>query len=102
MTSRRPIITTLFATLLFCVLTVAVPASAQAEDSDSPDSSTSDEASRPDDREWRYDTYYIFPLTRHMPDSELPLGGQIALYPFAFVIDLVQWPFGVLVGLGGE
>ena len=44
--------------------------------------------------EWEYDTYYIFPLTRHMPDSELPMAGQIALYPLAFIIDLGQWPIG--------
>ena len=53
-------------------------------------------------RGWEYDTYYIFPLTRHMPDSELPLAGQIALYPLAFIIDLGQWPFGALAGLAGK
>jgi hypothetical protein len=54
-----------------------------------------------DDR-WEYDPYYIFPLTRHMPDSELPLAGQIILYPIGFMIDLVQWPLGALAGLGGK
>jgi hypothetical protein len=62
--------------------------------SDSEDSEMSDE--------WEYDTYYIFPLTRHMPDSELPMAGQIALYPLAFVIDLGQWPIGALCGLAGK
>jgi hypothetical protein len=52
--------------------------------------------------DWEYDPYYIFPLTRHMSDSELPLAGQIALYPFAFVIDVVQWPVGALAGLAGK
>lgn len=51
---------------------------------------------------WEYDPYYIFPLTRHMADTELPVAGQVVLYPFAFVIDLVQWPFGALAGLGGK
>jgi hypothetical protein len=102
MASKKAIVTTLLASLLFSLLIVA--GSAQAEDSDAnnTDSEMNDEADRPGDQEWRYDTYYIFPLTRHMPDSELPMAGQIALYPFAFVIDCVQWPFGLLVGLGGE
>jgi hypothetical protein len=51
---------------------------------------------------WEYDPYYIFGLTRHMSDSGLPLAGQIALYPFAFVIDLGQWPIGALAGLAGK
>jgi hypothetical protein len=51
---------------------------------------------------WEYDPYYIFPLTRHMPDSELPLAGQIVLYPIAFIIDLGQWPLGALAGLAGK
>ena len=51
---------------------------------------------------WEFDPYYIFPLTRHMSDSELPLAGQIALYPLAFFIDLIQWPFGTLAGLAGK
>ena len=52
--------------------------------------------------DWEYDPYYVFPLTRHMPDSELPMAGQIALYPVAFVIDLIQWPIGALAGLAGK
>jgi hypothetical protein len=51
---------------------------------------------------WEYDPYYIFPLTRHMSDTELPMAGQIVLYPFAFMIDLVQWPLGTLAGLAGK
>jgi len=102
MASRRMIVTALLASFSFFLLTVV--SSAQTEDTARPDydSEMHDEADRTGDQEWRYDTYYIFPLTRHMPDSELPMAGQIALYPFAFLIDLVQWPFGLLVGLGGE
>jgi len=51
---------------------------------------------------WEYDPYYIFPLTRHMPDTELPLAGQIILYPIGFLIDLAQWPLGALAGLAGK
>lgn len=102
MTAKRTIVTTLLASSLIILLVTAGPV--LAEDSDSPDtdSETIDETNPTDHDGWRYGTYYIFPLTRHMPDSELPVAGQIALYPFAFAIDLVQWPFGVLVGLGGD
>jgi hypothetical protein len=51
---------------------------------------------------WEYDSYYIFPLTRHMSDSGLPTAGQYALYPFAFVIDLGSCPLGALAGLAGK
>lgn len=95
MALKRTIFTTLLASLSSLLLVVAEPALAE-------NSEATDETGHSQDQGWRYDTYYIFPLTRHMPDSELPMAGQIALYPFAFAIDLVQWPFGVLVGLGGE
>jgi hypothetical protein len=102
MTSKRTIVTALLASSLIILLISAGPV--LAEDSTSPDtnSEANDETDQTDHDGWRYDTYYIFPCTRHMPDSDLPMAGQIALYPFAFAIDLVQWPFGVLVGLGGE
>jgi hypothetical protein len=102
MASKRTIVTTLLASLLLLLLTVAGPVQAEDSGATNADSEMNDEADQAGDQGWRYDTYYIFPLTRHMPDSELPMAGQIALYPFAFVIDLVQWPFGALVGLGGE
>ncbi len=77
-------------------------ASADAEDFDeSTERSRYVEEERSPDG-WEYDPYYIFPLTRHMSDSGLPRGGQIALYPLAFVIDLGQWPFGGLAGLAGK
>jgi hypothetical protein len=102
MASKRTIVTTLLASLSSLLLVVAEPVLAENSDAPTADSEAIDETDQTDDEGWRYDTYYIFPLTRHMPDSELPMAGQIALYPFAFAIDLVQWPFGVLVGLGGE
>jgi hypothetical protein len=52
--------------------------------------------------EWRYNTYYIFPLVRHMPDSGLPKWGQWVTYPFAAIIDLGQLPVGALGGLFGD
>jgi len=72
------------------------------ESADGPEAS--DEAMRKatGETEWRYDTYYLFPLTRHMPDSGLPLYGQIMLYPLSAAIDLVQLPIGALAGLAGE
>jgi hypothetical protein len=51
---------------------------------------------------WEYDPYYVFPLTRHMSDSGLPVAGQYALYPLAFVLDLASWPVGALAGLAGK
>jgi len=102
MTSKRTIVTTLLATSLIILVVTAGPVLAEDATSPNTDFEAIDETDQTDNDGWRYDTYYIFPLTRHMPDSELPMAGQIALYPFAFAIDLVQWPFGVLVGLGGE
>ena len=102
MTSKRTIVTTLLATSLIILVVTAGPVLAEDATSPNTDFEAIDETDQTDNDGWRYDTYYIFPLTRHMPDSELPMAGQIALYPFAFAIDLVQWPFGALVGLGGE
>jgi hypothetical protein len=55
-----------------------------------------------EDDGWRYCTYYILPLTRHMQDSGLPLVGQIFLYPLAAAFDIAQLPVGALAGLAGE
>ena len=52
--------------------------------------------------EWHYNTYYIFPLVRHMSDSELPQYGQYLCYPLAAALDIAQFPAGVLGGLLGE
>ena len=100
MPSKSTIITTLSAGMW--VLLMAGLAPAAKADSHERDSESTYAYSDPEDEGWRYDTYYIFPLTRHMPDSELSLGVQIALYPLAFAIDLGQWPFGAIAGLGGE
>ena len=102
MTSKRAIVTTLLASSLVILLAAAGPGLAEDSDLPNTESVAIDETDQTENHGWRYATYYIFPLTRHMPDSELPMAGQIALYPFAFAIDLVQWPFGALVGLGGE
>ena len=100
MPSKRTIITTLMASLS-ALLVVSLAPAAQA-DSHAKRSTSTYASANPGHQGWRYDTYYIFPLTRHMPDSELSLGVQIALYPLAFAIDLGQWPFGAIAGLGGE
>ena len=52
--------------------------------------------------EWRYNTYYILPLLRHMPDSGLPKWGQWMTYPFAAIIDVAQLPVGAIGGLFGD
>ena len=84
----------------FCLIAGAAPAADPMDDVSSHESEIMMEEKYDD--VWDYDPYYIFPLTRHMSDSGLPLAGQIALYPFAFVIDLGQWPIGALAGLAGK
>jgi hypothetical protein len=61
-----------------------------------------DAGDRGGDRAWRYDTYYLFPLTRHMGEAEIPLPCRIPLYPFAVAVDTVQLPFGAIAGLFGD
>ena len=60
------------------------------------------EASATEAAGWKYNTAYIFPLTRHMKDSALPKYGQYAAYPLAVVLDIAQFPIGALGGLLGE
>ena len=69
-----------------------------------PQTTVDRESSAPEygDSKWRYNTYYIFPLTRHVGDSELPSYGQYAVYPLAVALDLAQLPIGLLGGLLGE
>jgi hypothetical protein len=57
---------------------------------------------REDRREWRYDTYYLFPLTRHMDEAGIPPACRIPLYPFTVAFDLFQLPFGAIAGLFGD
>jgi len=61
-----------------------------------------DAGDRGGDRPWRYDTYYLFPLTRHMDEAEIPWLCRIPLYPFAVAVDTVQLPFGAIAGLFGD
>ena len=78
-------------------------ASSSAEDAQTePVSAQNESQSGSGDEEWRYNTYYIFPQTRHMKDTSLPKYGQYALYPLAAVCDVVQLPIGALAGLLGE
>ncbi len=93
----------LCAALLFGLTTSSKLMAAEPEPSSDRSGSYAEVASEePREDGWEYDTYYIFPLTRHMPDSGLPFGAQIVLYPLAFSLDLVQWPVGVLSGLAGK
>ncbi len=65
------------------------------------DTSATQSSALPGD-EWSYGTYYIYPLTRHMDESDIPQTCRYALYPIAAVLDTVQLPFGALAGLFGE
>lgn len=67
-----------------------------------PAAAPSDAPNPGEDDGWRYCTYYILPLTRHMQDSGLPLAGRIFLYPLAAAFDVAQLPVGVLAGFAGE
>jgi len=83
-------------------LFASAEASAIKDPYDASTAGSGDRVAGADVEGWEYDPYYIFPLTRHMSDSELPMAGQVVLYPFAFMIDLVQWPLGTLAGLAGK
>jgi len=84
-----------------CLLATSA-ASAPADSYDGYPDRSGDAAEETYDGSWEYDPYYIFGLTRHMSDSDLPRAGQIALYPLAFIIDMVAWPMGALGGLAGK
>jgi hypothetical protein len=79
----------------------AAGAGYETGDSGEPDAAA-DAGDRGVDRPWRYDTYYLFPLTRHMDEAEIPRGCQIPLYPFTVAIDIAQLPFGAIAGLFGD
>ena len=51
---------------------------------------------------WGYGTDYLFPLTRSLTDSEVPLWGKIPVYPLAVIFDLAQLPLGAIGGLWGS
>ena len=88
--------------VMLVALIAAAPASAEGGRSDEATSSSGSASASGHDEAWQYDPYYIFPLTRHMSDSGLPLWAQVPLYPIGFAIDLVQWPVGALAGLAGQ
>jgi len=110
MNSRRQA-TGLSATTIMWVLTLTLgagcllastEASAIKDPYDASAAGSDERVAAEDIDDWEYDPYYIFPLTRHMSDTELPIAGQVVLYPFAVMIDLVQWPLGALAGLAGK
>ncbi len=87
------------------VATAALFLGASASAKETQDAGTTDrgvQSSATDDKGWRYNTEYLFPLSRQMSDSELPKYGQYALYPLAAALDLLQFPIGALGGLLGE
>ena len=52
--------------------------------------------------EWRYGTYYLYPLTRHMAESGISQAWRCTLYPLTAVLDTAQLPLGALAGLFGD
>jgi hypothetical protein len=56
----------------------------------------------PLDDGWKYDTYYLYPLTRHIDESGVTNNWRYALYPITVVMDTAQLPFGALAGLFGD
>ena len=55
----------------------------------------------PDDG-WHYGTYYLYPLTRHLGESEISKPWSYGMLPFTVVLDTVQLPFGAIAGLFGD
>ncbi|HKK53275.1 MAG TPA: hypothetical protein VKA74_16875 [Myxococcota bacterium] len=116
MSSPRLPIFRLLGGLLLAVVVAAAPAWAQ--DSGSVDGARPDPAplgadadSQPlpataleiqEEADWEYDPYYVFPLTRHLSESGLSFPARVALYPIGFILDLGQWPVGLLLGLAGR
>jgi hypothetical protein len=84
------------ATVLAALAFAAAPA--QAEQGPLP-ALTSDQTANPLDVGWRYDTYYIYPLTRHLG---MQSNWRFAIYPVTVVMDTAQLPFGAIAGLFGK
>ncbi len=96
-TSRALAAAGLAVLLLMAGTALAEPASAPAE------AATASEAQdREAERGWRYDTYYLFPLTRHMDEAGISPGWRIPLYPFTVAIDIGGLAPGAIAGLAGE
>ena len=52
---------------------------------------------------WRYGTYYLFPLTRHLGTAGgVSRNWRYPLYPLTVAFDAGQLPFGAIAGLFGE
>lgn len=94
MTTSTGLATAIAVALLSVAYTA--PALAEAGPSYSPGPAAS--ASLDSDK-WRYSTYYLYPLTRHMGITR---GWRYAMYPLTVVFDTVQLPWGALAGLFGD
>jgi hypothetical protein len=85
--------------LAFLLVAGASPAAAEA----GPTSTVTTTVTPAEDDSWQYDTYYIYPLTRHMDESEIiPEYWRYPLYPVTALLDTAQLPFGALAGLFGK
>jgi hypothetical protein len=89
------------AAIALVLLTAAYAPPATAEAGPGTGTTTTVPASEPDDG-WRYSTYYLYPLTRHIEESGAGRGWRFALYPLTVVLDTVQLPLGAIAGLFGD
>ena len=64
--------------------------------------SSSDDRANPIDDGWKYDTYYLYPLTRHIEELGVTSNWRYAFYPLTVVMDTAQLPFGAFAGLFGR
>ncbi len=97
MTASTGLATAIAVALLSVAYTAPALAEAGPSYSPGPAASTSLDSDK-----WSYSTYYLYPLTRHMDESEITGGWRYALYPLTVVLDTVQLPWGALAGLFGD
>ena len=96
--SRDPSRVTLVAAIAFALFFGLWSSPSAAE---SGPSETDHSRDLPDDG-WRYGTYYLYPLTRHIGESEVSKPWRHAMLPFTVVLDTAQLPFGAIAGLFGD
>jgi len=51
---------------------------------------------------WKYNTDYIYVLTRSVRDSSMPAGAKVVVFIPAFIADTAFLPVAAIFGLFGE
>ena len=51
---------------------------------------------------WRYNTDYLFAISRAVRDSTVPPAGKVFLFVPAIPLDIVMSPFAAIAGLFGD